>query len=254
MQQLASARLSLEAARVSGGAARAPRPSRRRGCRRTCPAAGVVESWRRQGAPAAYLRMPRSAWGRSTAAARSPGSCSHEPRRSRRRPHRGRARRVHDRRFLCSVAPFFQAGVDVVLVGIDAGTFRDAGLEERSDGRLLPLASILTAASPPRRRDPGSAASPWPAYRARAPLSRRRRRSAPFGDGGRFPCARPRRRPHRSPLPPAAIPAGSWRPGRAELLGHELYIGLAQVQLVGDLRLERFGPMNTRHSTRTRSG
>src|SRR3954464_5408487 len=38
---------------------------------------------------------------------------------------------------LVPVAPVLQAGVDVVLVGVHQGTFGDAGLDDRSDRRLL---------------------------------------------------------------------------------------------------------------------
>src|SRR3954464_3280501 len=38
---------------------------------------------------------------------------------------------------LVLVAPGWQAGVDVVLVGVDASALDDGGLDDRLDGRLL---------------------------------------------------------------------------------------------------------------------
>src|SRR5215213_2578125 len=38
---------------------------------------------------------------------------------------------------LMFIAPFFQAGVDVILVGMDEGTFGDGSLDDGPNGRLL---------------------------------------------------------------------------------------------------------------------
>jgi hypothetical protein len=79
---------------------------------------------------------------------------------------------------LVPVAPVLQAGIDVVLVGVDEGTLGDAGLDDWSDRRLLDvgqhpdhhLAATLQQAQDRRlllrqRAAPGrtlqAPASPW---------------------------------------------------------------------------------------------
>ena len=82
---------------------------------------------------------------------------------------------------LVPVAPFFQAGVDVVLVGVDEGAPGDTGFDDRSDGRLLDvgqhpdhhLAASLQQTQDRRllllqRAAPGRA--PQPPASARSPL------------------------------------------------------------------------------------
>ena len=82
---------------------------------------------------------------------------------------------------LVPVAPVLQAGVDVLLVGMHQGAFGDAGLDDRSDRRLLDvgqhpdhhLAATLQQAQDRRlllRQRAASGCSPQPPATPRAPL------------------------------------------------------------------------------------
>src|SRR4051812_36631231 len=117
----------------------------------------------------------------------------------------------------------------------------------RSRAGSSPAARWPACARPPRPRagaGPGRAACPSPACRARArPSTAAGGPGAPFGDGGRVPLV-PRYhvdlvdldltpKDHRREL--GGEPA-------AQLLGHELHVGLAQVQLPGDLPVGEVEP------------
>jgi len=140
-RHLTSAQSASEEALIGfrGGGYRPARPGRRRGCRGApCPDGGRCG------------RVGRSRDRRAASPARCHGCGRNQERSSDQKPSavltwtsqepspsssRGiLAPGVAHR--LVAIAPFFQAGVDVVLVGVDEGAPGDAGLDDRPDGRL----------------------------------------------------------------------------------------------------------------------
>jgi hypothetical protein len=115
---------------------------------------------------------------------------------------------------LVAIAPGVQAGIDVVLIGVDQRAAADRPLDDRPDRGLL--GSMWSTTSPPRWiRIGGFSFSRVP--RPRSPFSRRLRPSRPFFE--RRPgclCGPLPRRPRRSPPHHRAAPRVGAQPSPDE--------------------------------------